>query len=142
MLQLRQPGFIGGSRLRALPRLSASSRSSEPYCARGAAKKPTTARTMHATAPVFTHAHAEPGTSWLTTTVTIERHTAATRNHIARALVLTFLLAWAVGGVCVGADPSSGRALIRVNSASVRAPDLRDPPNFAVSTASLIPATA
>ncbi len=97
---------------------------------------------MHATAPVFTHAHAEPGTSWLTITVTMEMHTAATRNHIARALVLTFLLAWAVDGVCVGADPTGGRALIRVNFASVRAPDLRDPPNLAVSTASLIPATA
>ena len=97
---------------------------------------------MHATAPVFTHAHAEPGTSWLTITATIARHTAATRNHIARALVLSFLLAWSVGGVCVGADPTIGQAFITVNSASARAPDLRDPPNFAVSTASLIPATA
>jgi len=113
-----------------------------PQCARGAAKKPTTARTTHATATGFTHSHAEPATSWLTITATTETHTAATRNNIARALVLTFLLPWAVGGVCVGADPASARALITVNSASVRAPDLRAPSNFAVSTASLIAPTA
>ena len=77
---------------------------------------------MHATAPVFTHSHAEPGTSWLTTNATMRRHTAAARNRIAHALVLTFLLAWAVRGVFVGADPTSGRALIRFNSTSVRAP--------------------
>ncbi len=70
----------------------------------GAAKKPTTATTTHATAPVFTHSQAGPGTSWLTITATTRRHAAANKNPVARALALASALAWAVGDV--GADPA------------------------------------
>jgi hypothetical protein len=91
---------------------------------------------------VFTHSHAEPGTSWLTITATIERHTATARNNIARALLLMFLLAGTVGGACVGLDRKSGRALITLNSALARTPDLLDPSKSAISTVSLIATTA
>jgi len=74
----------------------------------GTAKKPTTARTTHATTPVLTHSQAKPATSWLTITAAIRKHTAATRNRAARALVLAFLVVSAADGFCVGDDPTNG----------------------------------